>query len=325
MVNESAVEGCPRTSSLQWGRIAMITAAMTVTIVALLGGVAAAGTFCAPSSYAVISSAPPASANWTQTSGLWNPSGGYPGCAVGDSASDTNVSPTTITLDNTSSNLNITINTLNLACNGCVVEVGAGTSLTLSGPGTSIIGNGATLRINGGTLNVNAPLTLQSGARLELIDAVVAGSDTITSAGTVETTGGTTSSIHNALNTTSTGSVLATNGTLILYGGGNGDGPYTINTGATINLNLGTYTTTPNGVISGGGQLEITGASLTIGGVTTPAIFTLHTGTLDGPGFLSIGKSFYWDGGTIADSFGETAAPSSPATVSGSSPAFPGR
>ncbi len=317
MVNESAVEGCPRTSSLQWGRIAMITAAMTVAIVALLGGVAAAGTFCAPSSYAVISSAPPASANWTQTSGLWNPSGGYPGCAVGDSASDTNASPTTITLDTTSSNVNITINTLNLACNGCVVEVGSGTSLTLSGPGASIIGNGATLRINGGTLNVNAPLTLQSGARLELIDAVVAGSDTITSSGTVETTGGTSSSIHNALNTTSTGSVLATNGTLILYGGGNGDGPYTINTGATINLNLGTYTMTPNGVISGGGQLELTGASLTIGGVTTPAIFTLTAGTLDGPGFLSIGKTFYWDGGTIAGSGGAELAGNGTGVLSG--------
>jgi uncharacterized repeat protein (TIGR01451 family) len=294
----------------------MIAASLTVAIVALLGGAAVALAACGPAAYTVTGSAP-ASANWTQTSGLWNPPGGYPGCAAGDSASVTSGSPTTIFLDNTSASANITIDTLNLSCSGCVVDIGPGTSLTLNGPGPSTIGNGAILRINGGTLSVNAPLTIQGGGRLNLVDAVVAGSGTITNSGIVETTGGSSTSIQNQVDTTLGGEVRASNGTLILYGGGNGNGPYTIGSGATINFNIGTYTMTPNGVISGPGQLQVSGATLTIGGVTTPDIFSLSAGVLDGPGFLSIGKAFYWDGGTIAGNGGAELAGHATGILSG--------
>jgi hypothetical protein len=68
---------------------------VTVAAIAVLG-TATAFAICVPTVYNVTSSAPPASANWTATSGVWTPSGGFPGCAPGDTAADTNASPTTL-------------------------------------------------------------------------------------------------------------------------------------------------------------------------------------------------------------------------------------
>ena len=111
--------------------------------------------------------------------------------------------------------------------------------------------------------------------------------------------------------------MLDSNGTLILYGGGNEDGPWTISSGATINLNLGTYVTTPNGVISGGGQLKVTGASLR--SVASRHLRSSRSRQVpsDGPGFLSIGKTFYWDGGTIAGTGGAELAGNGTGVISG--------
>lgn len=75
-------------------RTVLVSCCLTIAAIAVMGA-ATAFTVCVPTAYSVTSSAPPASANWTDTSGLWTPAGGFPGCAPGDSASDTNASAST--------------------------------------------------------------------------------------------------------------------------------------------------------------------------------------------------------------------------------------
>ena len=181
----------------------------------------------------------------------------------------------------------------------------------------NVVSSGGVLQVTGGFLNVSAPLIIQSGGRLNLSDATVGGIATMTNSGIVETVSGTSSSIQNGFNTATGGEVRASSGALVLSGGGNGNGPYGISSGATLDFSANTYTMTPNGVISGAGTLQVSGATLTIGGVTNPDILSLSSGTLDGAGFLSIGKTFYWDGGTIAGTGGAELAGHASGVLSG--------
>src|SRR5437762_12574548 len=102
-----------------------------ILLVVLVIGAATAYSVCVPTAYTVTASAPPPSANWTQTSGLWSPSGGFPGCAPGDSASDTNASPTTLIINSAIPNPIIGVN---LNCNGCMIDIQPGGQLTIAGP-----------------------------------------------------------------------------------------------------------------------------------------------------------------------------------------------
>ena len=77
------------------------------------------------------------------------------------------------------------------------------------------------------------------------------------------------------------------------------NGSVDIQSGGTIDFPSGSSGVTTGGVMGGGGTLSISGGNLNIGSVTSPATFSLTAGVLDGPGFLSIGKYFFWDGGTI--------------------------
>src|SRR3954453_20673222 len=79
-------------------RTILTSSALTILAIAVLG-TATAFAVCVPTVYNVTSSAPPPSANWTDTSGVWTPSGGFPGCAPGDTAADTNGSPTTLIIN----------------------------------------------------------------------------------------------------------------------------------------------------------------------------------------------------------------------------------
>ena len=99
--------------------------ALLTLIVATAIGAATISIVCSPNTaYSVTSSAAPPTANWTTTSGaLWTPPGGFPGCSTGDSAQDTNASPTTIVVNSVIPN---PIVGLNLACNGCVIDVQSG-------------------------------------------------------------------------------------------------------------------------------------------------------------------------------------------------------
>jgi uncharacterized repeat protein (TIGR01451 family) len=237
--------------------------AFSITVVALLGMAGVALAVCVPTAYTVTSSAPPAIANWTQTSGLWTPGGGFPGCAPGDSAADTNATPTTVIVNSSISN---PIIGLNFNCNGCVIDIQTGGQLTLAGPGT--IGSGSKLRVSGGTLVIasGGALTFQSGSQYEF------------TSGTVD-----------------------------------------IQSGGTMDFTSGSNGATTGGVMGGSGGLSITGGTLNIGSVVSPATFTLTAGILDGPGFLSIGQTFYWDGGTMQGSGGAELAGGGSGTLSGAS------
>src|ERR1044071_7144721 len=140
-----------------------VASAFLTLIVATAIGAATISIVCSPNTaYSVTSSAPPPSANWTTTSGaLWTPPGGFPGCSTGDSASDTNASPTTIVVNSVIPN---PIAGLNLACSGCVIDVQSGGQLTLAGNGT--IASGATLRVSGGSFVVanGGHLTFDTGS-----------------------------------------------------------------------------------------------------------------------------------------------------------------
>src|SRR5436309_3412922 len=109
-------------------RAFLISFGVTVAALAVVG--VAAAQVCTTNAYVVTSSAPPPSGNWTDTSGaVWSPPGGFPGCAAGDSATDTNASPTTLIINSSIAN---PIIGLNLNCNGCVIDIQSGGSLALA-------------------------------------------------------------------------------------------------------------------------------------------------------------------------------------------------
>jgi len=306
-----------------------------ITLAAL--GVIGAATVlaCVTNSYSVTSSAPPPSGNWTDTSGaVWTPAGGFPGCATGDSAADTNPSPTTIIVNSVIPN---PIAALNLGCNGCVIDVQSGGQLTLNGSGT--IAGGATLRISGGSfvvanggnltfdsgssLDVNAgTLDIQSGGQVNVNDGTATGGGAVNNAGTIQMNG-TAFTFNTALNNLAgAAGVFANSGTLALAGGGSGDAPFTIASGATLDFPSGSYTMTPNGTVSGGGTLSVSGGTLSIGGVTAPTNFAISAGTLTGAGFLSVSGPFTWDGGTITGSGGTEIAGSGTGLFTGANGAM---
>lgn len=277
-------------------------------------GAATAFAVCVPTAYSVTASAPPPIANWTTTVGVWQPSGGFPGCSSGDTASDTNFSPTTLIINSSIPN---PIVGLNLACNGCVIEVQSGGTLRLAGSGS--IGSGATLRVNGGTLTIESGGTLnfQSGSTFDFSSGIVeiqTGGDvtlppstsTISGLGYLQLTGG-------ALHIPSGGVLsLSSSGQLDLMAGSI-DGSGTINNAGVVNMSgSGTVSiaTTLNNT-SGGFGVQVQSGTLSLsGGGTSDAPFTIYgggtvdfpsgsysmgaAGTVSGPGTLSI------SGGTLS-------------------------
>jgi len=348
-------------------RTILISSAVTLAAIALLG-TATAFAICVPTVYNVTSSAPPPIGNWTDTSGaVWTPAGGFPGCAPGDAAQDVNATPTTLIINSAIPNPLIS---LNLGCNGCVIDIQPGGSLTLAGPasiasgatmkvsgGTLTIANagtlnlqpgsnlqitsgmvdiqtgghvtlnsfntlsGGTLQLSGGTLTVQANLTLQSAATLSLTGGTIDGIAPVNSGGAINSIGTTTVSTQlNTLAGSAGAHILA--GTLNLTGGGTGDAPFVIDSFSVLSFPSGSYTMTTGGVVSGDGTLSINGGTLNIGGVTSPGTFSLSSGTLDGPGFLSIRNTFFWDGGTITGSGGTELAGTGTGSLSGASGAM---
>ena len=315
-----------------------------ILLVVLVIGAATAYSVCVPTAYTVTASAPPPSANWTQTAGLWVPSGGFPGCAPGDGAVDLNASPTTVFVNSTIPN---PIIGLNFSSPGSVINIQSGGQLTLAGAGvidngssivvsggtlmiqsgaTLTINNGGSLSVNGGfvdvqpggalvlngtssvssggtlavngTLTVNNTFTINSSGQLALGGATVNGSNPISNSGTVSQNGA-TSTVSTVLNSNSGADVHVISGTLSLTGGGNFNAPILIDAGGILDFNAGSYTSTPNGSVHGGGTMSVSGATVDIGGVTEPANLTFTSGTITGGGFLSIAGTFNWSGGTL--------------------------
>jgi uncharacterized repeat protein (TIGR01451 family) len=182
---------------------------------------------------------------------------------------------------------------------GGYVDVQSGGQLTLASAST--ISSSGTINVSG-SMTVNAPLTIQNGSQLTLGGATVDGSSSIENSGTVSQSGS-NSSVTATLNNNSGGNVHVYSGTLSLTNNGTGDAPFTIDSGAVLDFPGGSYSMTANGTVSGGGTLQVSGGSLTIGGVTSPNGFTMTSGLLQGAGFLTA-NAMTWSGGTISGSGG---------------------
>jgi uncharacterized repeat protein (TIGR01451 family) len=226
--------------------------------------------------------------NWTDTTGLWVPTGSYPGQnSACDSATDAGPGmPVTIIVNSAIPN---PIATLAVSCGSCVVDVQPGGSLTLLG---GAISNGASLRVNGGTLILNGNITIGNGGAVNV------------NSGTLEIGGA--------------GSVGFDNGSNFTFSSGS----VTIDSGGTMNFKTGSSGSSSGGVLSGPGELAITGGTLNIGGVTSPGIFSMTAGVLDGPGFLSVTNTLYWDGGTMTGSGGSELAGGASGVLSGTAGAM---
>jgi len=348
-------------------RTMLVSCCVTIAVLTILGA-ATAFAVCIPTVYNVTSSAPPPIGNWTDTSGaVWSPSGGFPGCAPGDTASDNNASPTTLIINSAIPN---PIIGLNLSCPGCVIDIQSGGSLTLSGSGTisnsstiivepggtltiangsslnvntgtslsvngglvdiqsggsvtltgaSTVTNGGVLNVDGGTLTIpgGSLFTVQSNGQLEFTTGSVNGGGTINNHGTIQMAGSGLVTVSPVVNNSAPGTVTVSSGTLSLAGGGNGNAPFVINSGGTLDFPSGSYTMTPNGSVSGNGTLSVTGGTLSMGGVTSPGAFVLTAGTVTGGGFLSIVNSMTWSGGTLTGSGGTELAGTGSGTIDG--------
>ena len=254
--------------------------AFFATIVIGLTGIAFS--ICIPTVYNVTSSAPPPTGNWTDTSGaVWTPAGGFPGCAPGDAAMDLNATPTTLIINSAIPNPLIS---LNLGCNGCVIDIQSGGSLTLAGPAS--IASGATMRVSGGTLTIanGGTLTLQNGSNLQItsgtLDIQTGGhvnlnSFNTLSGGTLQLSGGTL--------TVSAALVLQSAATLSLTGG-TIDGIAAVNSGGTLNSTGTTTVSTQLNTLGSAGAHILDGTLDLTGGGTGDAPFVIDIGaTLDFP------------------------------------------
>jgi hypothetical protein len=183
-----------------------ILASGGLTILAMIGalvftvhGKLSPAFVCVTQNYSVTSSAPPPIGFWTDTSGaVWSPPGGFPGCAPGDTASDTNPTPTTLIINSAIPNPLIG---LTMSCPGCTIDIQSGGSVTLAGTGsvtssstiivepggTLTIANGSALTFNSGTaLSVNGGNTyVETGGHL-----ILNGASTVTNNGTLNLSGG---------------------------------------------------------------------------------------------------------------------------------------
>jgi uncharacterized repeat protein (TIGR01451 family) len=260
-------------------RTILTSSALTLLAIAVLG-TATAFAICIPTVYNVTSSAPPPIGNWTDTSGaVWTPSGGFPGCAPGDNASDLNATPTTLTINSAIPN---PIIGLNLSCPGCTIDIQSGGSLTLAGPGsvsssstivvepggTLTIANGGSLTFNAGTsLSVNGGLVdIQSGGALNLN-----GASTSTNGGVLNVNGGTLE-IGALFTVQSSGTLQFTAGSVT---GGN-----TINNhGMTQMVGGGIVTVSPVFNNSASGTVSVSSGTLSLaGGGTGDAPFVINSG-----------------------------------------------
>jgi len=224
--------------------------------------------------------------NWTDTGALWVPVGSYPGQnSACDTASDSGPMPLTITVNTAIPN---PIASLDVLCAACVVDIQPGGSLTLLG-GT--ITNGS-LRVSGGTLILNGNVTIGNGGAVNV------------NSGTLEIGGA--------------GSVNFDSGSNFTFA----NGAVNIDSGGIVIFKTGSNGASTGGVFSGPGELSITGGTLNIGSVTSPGIFSFTAGTLDGPGFLSVTNTLYWDGGTMTGSGGSELAGGGSGILSGSSGAM---
>lgn len=270
-------------SRLSGRRILFVSVATFAVLASLIAATAYA--ICVPQSYSVTSSAPPPVGNWTDTTGaVWTPAGGFPGCSPGDTASDTNASPTTLVVNSSIPN---PILGLTLACPGCVIDIQSGGSLTLAGSGS--IGAGATILVSGGTLTIasGGDLTVQPGGTLNvtgggLVDIQTTGGLTLAGSGVVGS--GANLNVNGGTLTVQSGTTLTVqSGGQLQLSDGNVTGTGTIsNTGTVVMGGSGVVSVSPvlNNNTAGGGVTVFTGTLALSGGGTADAPFTIDSGAI---------------------------------------------
>jgi fibronectin-binding autotransporter adhesin len=131
---------------------------------------------CTSTAFTVTPFAPPPAGNWTNTSGsVWSTAGSYPGqLCTGDTASDTNGSPTTLFVASAIPNA---LGGLTLNCPGCTIDIQSGGQLGLAGTGsahsssTIIVEPGGLFMIDsGGAMTFNAGASLSgNGGNIDVL------------------------------------------------------------------------------------------------------------------------------------------------------------
>ena len=249
-----------------------------------------------PTAYTINPSAT-GTVNWTNTTTVWIPGGGYPGCTAGDSATIIPLPPTppTLVINGTIPNPLIGLNN---SMAGALIDIQAGGSLTLAGGGS--ITNGAKIQVNGGSLTIanggslsvdassffyleSGSIDVQTGGQLTL-----GGTNTIDPSGTLQINGGTMT----LSSTLSNGGAIALNGATI-------DGAGTLNnSGAIGQVGASSTISAVLNNIAGATGVDVSSATLQInGGGTGDAPFTIAGGaTLEFPtGSYTLGT-----GGTVS-------------------------
>ncbi|HEY2325816.1 MAG TPA: hypothetical protein VGJ82_23370, partial [Thermoanaerobaculia bacterium] len=256
---------------------------ITFAFLAVAGISTAVWAVCSPgTSYTVTSSAPPPIGNWTDTSGaVWSPAGGFPGCATGDSAADTNGTSTVLIINSAIPN---PINGLNLACSGCTIDIQSGGSLTLAGSGS--IGAATTIIVEpGGTFTIanGGNLTVANGASL----SVNGGYADVQPGGTLT---------QNGSSTVTNGGTLNVNGTWHV------NNLFTIQSSG--HVTLGGATVDGTNTINNNGSLTQSGSDSAISSIfnnKSGATFTVNSGTLHLSGGGTGDAAFTMAGGAILD------------------------
>ncbi|HEV8434032.1 MAG TPA: DUF11 domain-containing protein, partial [Thermoanaerobaculia bacterium] len=190
--------------------------------------------------------------------------------------------------------------------NSGTVEVDTGGSFTVA--------SSSTVTVNGGTLDSAGDITIQSGGTLAIGSAaqfiINGGSITGDSSSGIQNSGQTYFNVSGSVassayfnNQTSSSSLQVQSGTFSISGGGSADGPITLAGGAILDFPAGSYTMTANGTVSGAGVLQVSGGTVSAGGVTTPGELTITAGTLTGAGFVAT-NTMQWSGGTITGTGG---------------------
>ncbi len=197
---------------------------------------------------------------------------------------------------------NLTSNTWLLEMSGGTLTGSGNTTLTgasawsggfMDGSGTTVVGSGATLTLPGSLSNpiLSRPLLVDgtgvlswTGGNISMTGATItvgatadflassggsilntSGANLVSLAGDLIRSGAlSASSIQVPLNMTaqSTADIFVTGGTLLLGGGGDHDGDFSVSLGATLQFSGGTHTFAPGQNISGAGNVRVTGPAV---------------------------------------------------------------
>lgn len=145
---------------------------------------------------------------------------------------------------------------------------------------------------------------------------------TITNAGTIrKTTLAGTTNVGSNISLDNSGTLESQTGTISIQGGGTSTGLFACSSGATIQIDAGTYNFGMGADTNGPGFVQISGGTLSVGaGITAEAdTFGITSGTLSGVGNLEVRGELNWAGGTMSGSGTTTVADTGELNMNGAS------